>query len=88
MGVTQVIPLYHRARQVQLPRRNTGVECRAVGRFGHGACPKIPHILECGRVPKRHTDFAFATLATIPNFASPIPVAAIPILCFQLEGEV
>jgi hypothetical protein len=88
MGVTQVIPLYHPAYHVQLPRRNGAVECKAFGRFAPGACPKIPHIFGRSRVPKRLTAFALTSLNPLTNFASPISAAAAPFPCRQLTGEV
>jgi len=36
----------------QSPRRNHGVECRAIARSGVGHCPETPHNWECGYVPK------------------------------------
>src|SRR5215510_4881338 len=35
----------------------TGVECRAVRRFGQGACPETPRSFERWRVPKHPTGF-------------------------------
>jgi hypothetical protein len=55
MGVTWATPPNRPANEVQLRRRNDGVECKAFRRFGRRACPEMPHNLGFRRVPKYPT---------------------------------
>jgi hypothetical protein len=52
MGLTWATQSAAQSMGVQARRRNNDAECSAVRRFLGAPCPKTPHELVCGQVPK------------------------------------